>query len=105
MEQFIDLWGMPELHSAHYAREVHGWIETVLILLDNKSCLEPDEFRQLFRGMATDPYFLHAYASMDANALSGTYRILAKCLHDKCYLLLQIAAYLKKTKSRMKGNK
>lgn len=103
MERFIDVWGMPELHPAHYAREVHGWIETLLILLENKEHMEPQQFQQQLQNMATDAYFLRAYTSMDTTALSRIYRLLAKWLYGRQYKLLYIAASCKKMKSKLKA--
>ena len=104
MERFIDEWGMPELRPAHYARQVHGWVETMVILLSNKEHMDPAEFRQQLQALATDEYFLHAYALMEPGLLSRKYRLLAKWLRNRQYWLLHMAAFLKKIKSLLKGN-
>lgn len=103
MERFIDAWALPELHPAHYAKEVHGWIETLLILLDNKSRLTPAAFRQQLSDLATDPYFLRAYKSMDTKALSPKYRQLARWLYKKNYFLLHLTGILKKAKNKIQN--
>ena len=105
MERFIDMWGMPELHPAHYAREVHGWVETLLILLENKRSMEPEAFCQQLQSMAADPYFLRAYTSMDKKVLSRTYRPLAKWLRNKRFSFLHMAVMLKTLKSKVKNKK
>lgn len=103
LERFIDLWGMPELHPALCAREVRSWIETVLILFDNKNHMEPAVFRDILQNMSADDYFRRAYAKMDPEALSGKYRLLAKWLYHRRFWCLQIADLfrtVKMTKSK-----
>lgn len=104
MERFLDVWGMPELHPAHYTQEVHGWVETLMILLSNKEHMDPAEFRQQLQDMATDDYFLRAYAAMDPQFLSRKYRLIAGWLRNRQFWLLYMVAFLKKIKSLLKGN-
>lgn len=102
MERFIDQWGMPELHPAHCAREVHGWIETMLILMNNRSKISAEDFLRELRNMASDRYFIKAYEAMDPAILSRTYRILARWLYEGRLSLLHTAAKLKTLSSRIK---
>lgn len=99
MERFIDLWGMPELHPAHFAREVRGWVETLRILLDNRSNMKPAQFRQELRDMATDPFFLRAYELMDPTVLSGKCKLFAKWLRNKRFFTLYMVSVIKGIKT------
>lgn len=100
LERFIDLWGMPELHPVHFAREVKSWIETVLILFDNKNHMEPAAFRDILQNMSADDYFRRAYAKMDPEALSGKYRLLAKWLYHRRFWCLQLADLFRTVKTK-----
>ena len=95
---------MPQLHPAHYAREVRGWVESLLMLLDNRNRMQPDQFRAQLHSMATDGYFLRAYDRMDAAVLSDKDRLLAKWLYGQKYFLLKTAGFLRKAKNTLKGN-
>lgn len=103
LERFIDAWELPELHPVHFAKEVHGWIETLLILLENKSRLDPADFRQQLSALAVDPYFLRAYGAMDPEVLSSKYRLLARWLHNRNFFFLHFAAFLKAAKTKLKN--
>lgn len=92
LEKCIDTWNMPELKPLHNTRKVKGWVETLKILLKNKSTLSRRDFCAQLRSMATDPYFRNAYSGMDSSLLSRAERILAFCLMKKQYFLLHIAS-------------
>lgn len=89
-DKFIDIWKMPELRPIHNARKVRGWVQTLKILLENRSCLPEAEFKNELQCMAEDPYFIDAYRSMDASLLSRSYRILAYCLVKKQYQIIEL---------------
>lgn len=89
-DKFIDIWKMPELRPIHNARKVRGWVQTLKILLENRSCLPEAEFKNELQCMAEDPYFIDAYRSMDASLLSRSYRLLAYCLVKKQYQIIEL---------------
>lgn len=99
LERFIERWGMPELHPVHFAREVKSWIETVLILFENKDHIEPGTFRDILKNMSADDYFRRAYAEMDPKLLSRKYRLLAKWLYHGRFWCLQIADLFRTVKT------
>ena len=103
LEKCIDLWGMPQLKPLHNARKVRGWIDTMLMLLKNRSSLPGEEFRTQLKSMAEEPYFRTAYAAMDSSQLSRTYRILAFCLYKKLYFLLRVLTNAAKMVKKMKS--
>ena len=80
MERFIDCWDMPELHPVHDTREVRGWVETLLILLNNRKQMKPDELHRQLQALAEDSYFIRAYEAMDGKNLSREHRLMAKWL-------------------------
>lgn len=90
LDKFIDIWKMPELKPIHDARKVKGWVLTLKILLENKSCLAENEFKNELKCMAEDPYFQKAYNSMDSSQLSRSYRLLAYCLVKKQYQIIEL---------------
>lgn len=103
-EKYIDLWQMPQLHPAHYAREVRGWVESLLMLMENQNQMESDQFHGQLYDMATDDYFLRAYDRMNAAVLSDKDRLLAKWLYGQKYFCLKAAGFLRKAKNTLKGN-
>lgn len=104
-ERFIDLWNMPQLHPAHYTREVKGWIETLLILMANKENMDSSELSKNLKDMAEDEYFRCAYDAMDAKRLNRRYRLLAKWLYRKWFFLLRVADFLRAIKHKVKNCK
>lgn len=101
MERFIDIWNMPELHSNHYAREVKGWIETLLILFDNKENIKSSCFVENLNAMAQDSYFRDAYEAMNKKVLHPKILFLAKCLYQKQFLLLHVTNYFRNIKKKI----
>ena len=87
LEKCIAQWGMPELKPLHNARKVKGWIETLTLLLKNRSSMTGREFREQLRSMSEDPYFRGAYEAMEPSRLSRSQRILAFCLMKRQYFL------------------
>lgn len=96
LERYIDLWGMGTYHSKHYAREVRGWIETLVQLLNGRSTLSEDEYRVLLDELATDEYFRHAYEKMDASMLRKEQVLLADWLYKKHYTKIHLLYGLRK---------
>lgn len=101
LEQFVKIWEMPELYPLICAREVRTWIGILMILLEKKDQMSSPEFYQHLQKLATDSYFLHAYASMDALQLPCKYRLLAKWLCQKRYFLLNLVSIAKQIKHKV----
>lgn len=103
LEKYIDLWGAPELHPLHYAREVRGWVETVFQFLENGT-----NGRTVISDMATDSYFRNAYENMDVSFLSKKDRIAAGLLYKRKYKLLlnykSIIDFIKKLRKKNGNN-
>lgn len=97
-ENFVDLWGMSSLHSVHYAREVRGWIETLLILIKNKRNLTSQQFDNNLRLMSDDEYFRRAYIAMDKKILSKKHQILSKILYHRWFFAFRLMGLFKATK-------
>lgn len=102
MERFIDLWKMPELHPAHYTREVKGWIETVLDLIENQNKMEEAALLDKLQAMSDDEYFRHAYEYMDSGLLSQKYKVLAKWLYRRYFFPLQAAGRIRAIKNKIR---
>lgn len=95
LELYINLWGISEYHSKHYAREVKGWITVLIFLLKNKRSIEIDKFKSVLNDMSKDSYFRNAYEKMDKKSLKPIrYKILAYCLYKKRIGVIRIGAYL-----------
>lgn len=90
LEKYIDLWNVPELHRLHNSRKVKGWVDTLILLLDNKHSISAFEYQENLKSMAQDAYFRCAYAAMDASCLSNTHRIIAKLLYKERYSALTV---------------
>ena len=101
LERFVKIWEMPDLYPLIYAREARTWIGILIILLEKKDQMNPAQFHQQLQNLATDPYFLRAYASMDILQLSLKYRLLVKWLYHKRYVLLYVVALAKKIKRKV----
>ena len=106
LDKFIQQWGMPELKPLHNTRKVNGWVETLVLLLENRDKMTKSELQDHLQSMAEDPYFLSAHANMDSARLSRLYRLLANCLAKRKYELLHIISIalpiIRKIKSRSK---
>lgn len=100
--KYIDLCKMPELKPVHNARKVRGWVDHLVLLLKNKDGIPCSEFQHLLKSMATDPYFLDAYAGMDRASLSLAYRIIAYCLLKQQYSLLTGMMRIKQSIQKIK---
>lgn len=101
-ERFIDIWDMPLLHAAHYSREGRGWVETLLILMENKKHMTSSKFNENLRAMSEDEYFRCAYDAMDKTVLDRKNRILAKLLYQKQFFLLSVIGFFKSIKHMLK---
>ena len=102
--QFIDVWNMPELHRLHNARKVKGCVETAEMALLNRKCLGGKRYRSVLKGIAEDPYFLQAYADMDAKYLKKRNRLMAFCLYKKLYFVLDSLASVKTIYLKIKSH-
>lgn len=100
METYIDQWGMQHLHPLHYAREVRGWMECVRNLLKHERGRQASA---MLRELAEDAYFRHAYAHMDAGALSRKETILARWMYRKNYGCLMLAGLAARLAAKMRG--
>lgn len=98
MERFIDQWEMPELHPVHYAREVHGWVECLKLLLHNER--RPNVM--LMQELAEDAYFRNAYGRMAGGMLFRQDAMLGKWLYEKKYRRIELAGVLIRTIDAMK---
>lgn len=87
MEKYIDIWGLQELHSRHYTREVRGWVECLKQLMRNAA---GNEAAQLLQELAEDDYFRNAYQKMEAEELSRRDALLAKWLYERKYRWLML---------------
>lgn len=96
LERYIDLWGMGAYHSKHYTREVRGWIETLVQLVNSRNTLPEDEYRVLLDELATDEYFRHAYEKMDASVLRKEQVLLADWLYKRQYMKIHLIYGLRK---------
>lgn len=95
LEDYIDIWGMPQYHSKHYTREVRGWIDCLVMLLKNKKVMDVDKYKSALNNLAEDPYFRNAYEKRDKAALSPTsYKVLAYCLYSKRFWIIHRATCL-----------
>ena len=101
LEKFVKIWGMSDLYPLIYAREARTWIGILIILLEKKDQMSSVQFHQHIQNLATDPYFIRAYTSMDALQLPLKYRLLAKWLYQKRYMLLTAVALAKKIKYKV----
>lgn len=81
LENYIELWDMPQLKPVHNARKVRGWMDSLILLIKNKNHIGFKEFREQLSSMANDPYFRTAYKSMDKSYLSHKHRLLAWLLY------------------------
>lgn len=102
LEKYVDDWGMPELKPLHNTRKVKGWVDTLLLLMQNRNSMKPKEFRRNLQSMAEDSYFREAYADMDRSRLNQRYSILAFCLIKKQYLLLYTLCVAAQAAKRIK---
>lgn len=95
MEKYIDVWGMQEYHSKHYAREVKGWIETLHILLNEKK-IKYNQYIGCLHEMGEDVYFVRAYENMDKKQLSKMNYLLATFLYKRKYRYIEFFRLAKK---------
>lgn len=96
MEKFIDIWEMPELKPLHNARKVKGWVDTVILLMDNKHSISTLEYQEYLKSMAQDDYFCYAYTAMDASYLPNAHRIMANLLYKEHYAVLAVLVGIKR---------
>lgn len=88
LEKRIDQWGMPELKPIHNARKVKGWMDTLVMLLNNKKNLTGRIFKDEILSMSNDPYFRTAYENMDKTLMSKKSQLLAFCLYHHLLVFL-----------------
>lgn len=100
MEKYIDIWGMQEFHSQHYAREVRGWVECLWQMLKHVKRRTALSMREL----AEDEYFRNAYTRMDKSALTRRELVLSKWLYQKRYWEIWMAGALLRTAQAAKQN-
>lgn len=105
LEKCIDEWGMPELKPLHNLRKVRGWMETLAILLKNKSAMSNAEFHNQLITMAEDPYFLTAYSNLDKSGLPRHYQFLSSCLAKKQYYVLHAYGNLFQAAYKLKSGR
>lgn len=101
--KLIDIWEMPWLKPVHNARKVKGWVEALKLLLINKKSISKEEFRKYIREMASDPYFISAYADMDSSKLPRSYRIFALLLTKRQFLVIDVLHNLMRCVSKIKS--
>lgn len=101
LEEYIELWNLPELKPGYNARKVRGWLNLGLLVLENAQSMEKAVRRKTLQEMASDPFFLNAYDNMDVAHLSGRQRVLALCLRRRKWLFLKIFVLAKRMKKRI----
>lgn len=99
-EKYIEQWGLTELRPGHYAREVRGWIDNSVLVLEHRKELGKRACRNLLNSMAEDPYFLRAYRKMDESYLNFRQRRYAVWLKDKKYIQLYLSVCIGKCISK-----
>ncbi len=105
MEKYIDKWGMQELHSAHFSREVKGWVECLVPLLRNKKAVGREKLAACMKELAEDSYFRNAYEKMKPELLGRKEKLLAGWLYNKKFLYLNLIAIAIDAADRLRGMK
>lgn len=106
LERMVDQWGIPGLNKIENARKVSGWMDTLVMLNQNRHVMTEAEYHSQLTGMATDPYFTRAYSCMERSYLSSYYALLAFFLmHQKykaIHMLEQMRSIGRRIKNRLK---
>ena len=102
LDKYIDRWGLQDLRPKHYAKHVIGFMVCVSLLLRQTEERGRARMRHM-RDLAEDDYFRHAYAHMDAGALSRKETILARWLFRKNYGCLMLAGLAVRLADKMRG--
>lgn len=95
MEKYIDLWGMGDYHSKHYARVVRGWVGALVNLVTRRRSIPREEYHGLLDELALDEYFRNAYERMDSSILGKKEQRLARWLYFKNYTRMHVLYDLK----------
>ena len=89
-EKYIDLWQMPQLHPAHYAREVRGWVESLMLMDIGRKIPGRARMSLEMRSMAEDPYFQKAWGKMDRTRLDRKVLLISDLLYHKRFCIIYI---------------
>lgn len=81
LEKCIDTWSLPELKPLHNARKVKGWIENLIMLIQNRKKMLSTEYTAHLKSLSKDPYFREAYVAMDRSLMPFKRRLLAWMLY------------------------
>lgn len=99
LEKYIELWGLDSYKKYHCTRQVKGWIDTILLLNNNKKEVKNDKYKELIKEMINDSYFRNAYKKMDKKSLSYKHYCIALMLYYKQLYILDIITVVRYIKS------